>query len=229
MTTNLWYKVLSHKNYFIILIVFLFYWFLLTPIGSYKYPDTMQNNEGFHSVLKIDPGDDTGYYAYIRSGVIDGDFDFFNEKRYYHFDAINTAGYSPNFWYIGQSLIWLPFFLIGHVIAWFFGLSGCNWWLFLSLLCLNVHRLQLWGFLWVNNLLRAFKKVFSTQSMPHYNSVYLYIDIPSLFYVYSQSHESHRRYACRISFSSFLFKFSRASKPASFLLHYMGNFGRYAV
>lgn len=113
---------LKNKNHLILLLLFLFYGFILIPLGDYKHPEV--SHAGYYSIQRIDPGDDTGYYAYLRSGVIDVDFDFFNEKRYWHFDAITSTGYSANYWYLGQSLIWMPFFLIGHAIAWFYSLLG---------------------------------------------------------------------------------------------------------
>ena len=72
---------------------------------------------GYYSAGKFDPGDDAGYYAYLRSGFIDGDFDFFDEKRYWHFDAVTETGYVANYWPMGPALFWSPFFLAGHGLA----------------------------------------------------------------------------------------------------------------
>lgn len=102
--------------------VFLLYGFLLIPLGNYKNPE--QPHPGYYNIQNIDPGDDTGFYAYLRSGVIDKDFDFFNEKRFWHFNSITQTGYTANYWYIGAPIIWLPFFLVGHGVAWLYGLLG---------------------------------------------------------------------------------------------------------
>ncbi len=112
----------KNKDYFFIWLVFLLYACLLTPFGDYKHP--LRNHEGYYSIQKIDPSDDAGYYSFVRSGIIDGDFDFFNEKRYWHFDRIMPTGYSINYWPFGQSFIWMPFFLIGHLLAFFYSFLG---------------------------------------------------------------------------------------------------------
>ena len=69
----------------------------MTPLGLYKKP-VEEVHPGYYSAGKFDPGDDAGYYAYLRSGFIDGDFDFFDEKRYWHFDAVTETGYIANYW-----------------------------------------------------------------------------------------------------------------------------------
>ncbi len=72
----------------------------------------------------MDFGDDQGYYAYLRSGFIDGDFDFINEDHFWHFDQVMDTGYTANFWFLGPGIIWLPFFLLGHGIAWVYQALG---------------------------------------------------------------------------------------------------------
>ncbi|MBI4383707.1 MAG: hypothetical protein HY579_06695 [Nitrospinae bacterium] len=101
---------------------FLFYGFLLIPLGDYRQPEEF--HPGHYNIQKIDPGDDTGFYAYLRSGAIDGDFDFFNEKRYWHYDAVTKTGYAANYWYIGSAMLWSPGFLVGHAAAWLYNTVG---------------------------------------------------------------------------------------------------------
>lgn len=77
-------------------------------------------------------GDGNGYYAYVRSAVIDGDLRFDNEYR--RGDPAFVAsvfgpdgrvspslvlggGYVRNQWAVGPSLLWTPSFLLGHGIA----------------------------------------------------------------------------------------------------------------
>ncbi len=103
------------KQSLIITAVFLLYGFLLTPLGHIGLPASKDHNPGYYSIRTIDPGDDSGYYAYIRSTVIDGDLDFFNEKYFWHFDAVVDTGYTANYWYIGAPILWAPFFLTGHI------------------------------------------------------------------------------------------------------------------
>lgn len=114
--------MMNYKNHYILLVVFLVYGFLLSPLGNYKNPT--QEHPGYYNIQKIDSGDDTGYYAYLRSGIIDGDFDFFNERGYWHFGSVTATGYTINYWYIGQAILWSPFFMIGHGVAWFYRILG---------------------------------------------------------------------------------------------------------
>lgn len=78
-------------------------------------------------------GDGNGYYAWLRSPLIDGDVDFVNE--YQRADTLFRQGFitddgkpTPrmttartgrveNQWSIGPALLWLPFFGVAHVLA----------------------------------------------------------------------------------------------------------------
>ncbi len=113
---------MKQKAPLIILLVFFAYWYFLTPLGYYQQPQT--RTPGYYTVQNFDPADDAGYYAYLRSGVIDGDFDFYNERIFYHRDRIATTGYTVNFWYIGAPILWLPFFLLGHALALLYSALG---------------------------------------------------------------------------------------------------------
>ena len=97
--------------------VFLFFCLLLTPLGNFNDWVPPTTHTGFYSIKNIDPGDDTGYYAYLRSGIIDVDLDFANERNYAHSETFMPTGYVFNNWQIGQSILFLPFFLIGHFLA----------------------------------------------------------------------------------------------------------------
>lgn len=73
-------------------------------------------------------GDGVGHYAYIRSIVIDGDLHFANE--FYHGNekfklswdetARTRTNYVPNIYGVGSSILWSPFFLLGHLYAFIF-------------------------------------------------------------------------------------------------------------
>lgn len=87
------------------------------------------------SLLFVNPylrGDGNGYYAWLRSPLIDGDVDFANE--YQRADPMFRAGFldeagrpsremttpagrAANQWSIGPALLWLPFFAVAHVLA----------------------------------------------------------------------------------------------------------------
>lgn len=107
----------NKKNLVILGGVFYFAFLLLTPLGVFNewIPPLLQT--GYYSVTAIDPGDDTGYYAYLRSFFFDVDFDFINERNYAHVERINSTGYVFNNWQIGQAVVFFPFFLIGHLLA----------------------------------------------------------------------------------------------------------------
>lgn len=77
-------------------------------------------------------GDGNGYYAYIRSVVIDRDLDFENEFRRgdplfreVYFDEQgrlresmrSATGRVINQWAVGPSILWLPFFLAAHMVV----------------------------------------------------------------------------------------------------------------
>jgi tetratricopeptide (TPR) repeat protein len=109
----------SHNaNYSIILLVFYFFSLLLTPLGNFSSWIQPSDHRGYYSITRIDPGDDTRIHAYLRSMVIDGDIDFFNEKGCWNRFELTPTGYTFDFMYaIGSALLWLPFFLVGHLIA----------------------------------------------------------------------------------------------------------------
>ena len=97
--------------------IFFFTFLWLTPLGIFNSWVPPNIHTGFYSVSTIDGGDDTGYYAFLRSTFIDGDLDFFNERGYAHAEKINPTGYVFNNWQMGQAILFLPFFLIGHALA----------------------------------------------------------------------------------------------------------------
>ena len=74
-------------------------------------------------------GDGHSYYAYVRSGFIDGDLNLYNEDGTYNlyrqpmtpYNARTSAGYAHSQFSVGPAILWSPFFLIGHVWT---GLTG---------------------------------------------------------------------------------------------------------
>jgi tetratricopeptide (TPR) repeat protein len=94
-----------------------FAFLLLTPLGIFNDwipPDT---HKGYYAVTTIDAGDDTGYYAFLRSVFFDGELDFFNELNYAHSEKFMPTGYVFNNWQMGQAFMFLPFFIVGHLLA----------------------------------------------------------------------------------------------------------------
>ena len=76
------------------------------------------------SNMRVGGVDPIGYYVYLPSLIFDHDLDFADE--YAHFQGIGDAspdqprtatGKMPNPFAIGVAILWLPFFLIGHLAA----------------------------------------------------------------------------------------------------------------
>jgi hypothetical protein len=69
--------------------------------------------------------DGIGYYAYLRSALIDGDLNFTNEfdpqQSPFPHTPLNLPaprpGYLVNSWSVGPAIYWLPFWLLGHGVA----------------------------------------------------------------------------------------------------------------
>jgi len=96
---------------------FYFVFLLLTPLGIFSDWVSPSFQTGYYSATVIDAGDDAGYYAYLRSLFFDGDLDFINERNYAHAEKLTPTGYVFNNWQIGQAVLFLPFFLVGHLLA----------------------------------------------------------------------------------------------------------------
>ena len=97
--------------------ILFFAFLLLTPLGIFNDWISPAVHKGYYSLTIIDGGDDTGYYAFLRSVFFDGDLDFFNELRYAHSEKFMPTGYVFNNWQMGQALLFLPFFIVGHLLA----------------------------------------------------------------------------------------------------------------
>jgi len=72
-------------------------------------------------IMGVDP---VGYYVYLPSLIFDRDLDFADEYEYFRGigyvapdQELTPTGRMPNPYPIGVALLWLPFFLFGHVAA----------------------------------------------------------------------------------------------------------------
>jgi Flp pilus assembly protein TadD len=115
---------MSPKNLIILGGSFYFVFLLLTPLGVFNDWISPRVQTGYYSATVIDAGDDAGYYAYLRSLFFDGDLDFINERHYAHAEKLTSTGYVFNNWQIGQGLLFLPFFIIGHLLTLLYGALG---------------------------------------------------------------------------------------------------------
>ena len=69
--------------------------------------------------------DGLGYYAHLRSAIIDGDLCYANEfLEYNQFDhgvlnpyKCTVTNHLPNKYYLGPALLWLPFFILAHTLT----------------------------------------------------------------------------------------------------------------
>lgn len=105
--------------------IFYFFFLLLTPMSpDISFAPARQEPPGVYHVLKIDAGDDAGYFAYLKSLFIDHDIDFFNEDYYAHRNKVLDTGYVFNQWNIGPGILWLPFYLAAHVVTKIYNLAG---------------------------------------------------------------------------------------------------------
>lgn len=77
-------------------------------------------------------GDGVGYYAYLRSFAVDSDFDFTNEylradklfllnlldaNGHIKTTELTKKGLPRNQYPVGCSLLWTPFFIVGHIVS----------------------------------------------------------------------------------------------------------------
>ena len=115
---------LSRKKLFLTGGIFYLLFLLLTPLGIFNDWIPPLSHSGYYSVKTVDGGDDTGYYAYLRSVFFEGDFDFIDERYYAHINRFNETGYVFSNWQLGQAILYLPFFLVGHVLALLYGAMG---------------------------------------------------------------------------------------------------------
>jgi len=87
-----------------------------------------------HAVVN---GDGIGYYAYIRSPLIDHNFSFSSDFKYpeeelekiflnNHFvdNPVTKTGHLPNFYSVGPAMLWSPFLIATHLAVLGFGHLG---------------------------------------------------------------------------------------------------------
>lgn len=93
-------------------------------------------------VLPYLRGDGNGYYAWVRSPLIDGDLDFRDEflrgdpsfldsvtmdDGRFNPDMITETGRIRNQWSVGPAVVWAPFVLAGHGVALLGRAIGLDW------------------------------------------------------------------------------------------------------
>ena len=79
--------------------------------------------------------DGIGYASYLPSLILDGDLHFSNQysitgmirQGATHGSRVTSNGYVSNPWGIGSSVLWLPFWLLGHLLTYASALWGQKW------------------------------------------------------------------------------------------------------
>jgi hypothetical protein len=88
-----------------------------------------------HAVVN---GDGVGYYAYIRSPLIDHNFSFSSDfrnpeeelekiflKDHFVNNPVTKTGHLPNFYSVGPAILWSPFLIVTHLAV--LGLAHLGW------------------------------------------------------------------------------------------------------
>jgi len=84
-------------------------------------------------------GDGVGYYAYIRSPLVDHNFNFASDFRdpvgelekiflndHFVDNPVTKTGHLPNFYTVGPAILWSPFLIVTHLAVLGFGHLGCH-------------------------------------------------------------------------------------------------------
>ncbi len=84
------------------------------------------------SPLRIE-GDGVFYYSYLHSAFFDHDFNFRNQlehfssydyfsRKFLAENKLTDIGKTPNAYALGVAVMWIPFFLLAHLLTWIFRL-----------------------------------------------------------------------------------------------------------
>jgi hypothetical protein len=155
----------------------------------------------FFFVLFFQPvitGDGLGYYAYIRSMIIDGDLDFYNEFKFYNTrgsalpdpEVKTSTGLVHNLWSIGPSILFAPWFLMGHAFALLTGsaLDGYSFW-YVIWVGIGATIYSFCGSMILYLICHRFLRFSSSVSFLSASTIFLASPlIYYTFYVYSYSH-----------------------------------------
>lgn len=167
---------------------------------------------------RIAGNDEVGYYVYLRSAIIDRDFDFTNEFKYFK-DSYLIVGYSPatvkpvNGLPIGSAILWLPFFLIAHFGIWisnyilgsvipFDGYSAP----YIYAICFGS---SLYAFIGLRIIYEIGRQFFSTKAITT-SIILFWLASPLVFYMYLQPAMSHANSVFTVSLFIYLWFKTRA-------------------
>ena len=120
---------------FIIAAIYTLLFLMLAPLGDFaewlppevqfKNPNSIQR-KAYYSMIRIDAADDTGVYIPLKSTIIDGDVDYINERYWWNKVITNTGRVWNVSYQFGSSILWLPFFLVGHLLVYVLNIFGAG-------------------------------------------------------------------------------------------------------
>lgn len=108
---------------------------------------------GDNNFKQIIRADGIGYYSYLPAVFIYNDYDFsfiYDMQKKYNSGQYNGGFLSPtpygkvNKYYIGQSILWLPFFLLAHGLSFLVGNDTDGYSLYYHLMALVASSFYLW-------------------------------------------------------------------------------------
>jgi hypothetical protein len=170
------YYNLTDKGILILFLIFLIFTpFFLTP--------WIHGNDG------------AGYYSYLRSAFIDHDLDLKNEKEQFNQTIrISSIMQDPNTdkyfsqYPIGTALLWTPFFLVGHSLAFLFNQELDGYSIFYTYgICLGS---AIYGFLGLVLLYCTLKKYFK-KKIALISILTIWLSTNIFYYMYFESSMSH--------------------------------------
>lgn len=166
-------------NYFVLLLIF-----SLFINWAFHYP-----HPAFQLMVQ---NDGVGYYAYIRSLVIDKNLDFEDEFRLLWPDRMELpeyqtrtiTGHIPNLFSIGPSLLWSPFFISAHLSSKVLNYYGAeinrNGFSNIYLALCSIGTV-LYGFMGIL-IIYSFLKIFFTPAISFMGTVFILLGTPLTYY-----------------------------------------------
>ncbi|MCX7919825.1 MAG: glycosyltransferase family 39 protein [bacterium] len=161
---------------------------------------------------RISGNDEIGYYVYLRSAMIDRDFDFTNEFAHYK-DSYLIVGYSSvtgkpvNGLPIGSAILWLPFFLLAHFGIWVAHLFGSLMPMdgysmpYIFAICFGSSLYAFFGLLLIYQLA---KNIFANEKVIKVAILLFWLASPLVYYMYLQPAMAHANSVFAVSLFLYL-------------------------
>ena len=140
--------------------------------------------------------DGISYYAITRSVLLDGDFNFTNDYNLLGVEAdLTITGLPSNPFAIGTAILWMPFFLLAHIISMFLNvigfavpLNGIGY-MYETSVCLGTIMYASLGFILTYHTVR---RVLMINIVPSFWSVIaMWWATPAIYYIIAEPSMSH--------------------------------------